>query len=174
MQVWILFKAAQPFSLLLSLCIALSFFAYMYSTVAALHGCCNYFAGSTLISIFRHTTYSQTTLMDLHFQQIHVYMYICKKNACTCIPVMYKFDTHINPQLVGQQLRAATPPNSTWTCMYSMNTYMYIRIYMHWLHSVHVYMASKQRQRYTPRIVFSFFQRKNCPGWDSNPRHSVF
>ena len=83
-QVWILFKAAQPFSLLLSLCIALSFFAYMYSTVAALHGCCNYFAGSTLISAYNLLTnhthgppLPANTCIHVHMQEECMYMYTC-------------------------------------------------------------------------------------------------
>ena len=37
-----------------------------------------------------------------------------------------------------------------------------------------IYMTRRQRQRYTARTTFSLiFQRKNCPGWDSNPRHSL-
>ena len=40
---------------------------------------------------------------------------------------------------------------------------------------MYMYMHDKQsKARIHTQDSFLFFQRKNCPGWDSNPQHSAF
>ena len=36
------------------------------------------------------------------------------------------------------------------------------------------YMINQSKANIYTQNSFLFFQRKNCPGWDSNPRHSAF
>ena len=57
----------------------------------------------------------------------------------------------------------------TRTSMVSCSMYMYMYMYMYMLQG-----TGKSKARYTPRTAFLFFQRKDCPGWDSNSQHSIY